>query len=67
MMKVARQTFCEKFNIDHKLFMSSSDKDNSEDNAYNVVENKFLFCLWISYLAGTESHDSSLSLKIMNL
>lgn len=62
MMKVARQTFCEKFNIDHKLFMTSSDKDN----AYNVVEN-ILFCLWISYLAGTESHDSSLPLKIMNL
>lgn len=66
MMKVARQTFCEKFNTDHKLFISSSDKDNAEDNAYNVVEN-ILFCLWISYLAGTESHDSSLPLKIMNL
>lgn len=52
MMKVARQTFCEKLNIGHELFMSSSDKDYAEDNAYNVVENKFLFFLSISYLAG---------------
>ena len=57
-MKVARQTFCEKINIGHKLFMSSS------DNAYNVVENfyfAFGFHTWL------ESYDSSLPLKIMNL